>query len=82
VQDGVNGLHFAVKDAAALAQTMERAATTPGLWDRLAAGIPPVYTVEESVRSLEALYTRLIAERQTTDAPDLPTILPPDVAAS
>jgi len=43
VRDGVDGLHFPIADAEGLADAMRRAATEPGLWDRLVAGItaPP-----------------------------------------
>ncbi len=40
VTDGVNGLHFRRGDADDLAETMLRAAETPGLWEQLHAGIP------------------------------------------
>ena len=41
VTDGVNGLHFRRRDPEDLAEVMQRAAETPGLWDELRAGIPP-----------------------------------------
>jgi glycosyltransferase involved in cell wall biosynthesis len=41
IADGVDGLHFEVGDARALARTMRRAATEPGLWARLSTGITP-----------------------------------------
>jgi glycosyltransferase involved in cell wall biosynthesis len=41
VEDEIGGLHFALGDHRALARTIERAATEEGLWERLAAGVPP-----------------------------------------
>jgi glycosyltransferase involved in cell wall biosynthesis len=41
IVDGENGLHFAVADARSLAETIRRACTEEGLWDKLAAGIKP-----------------------------------------
>ena len=63
VIDGVNGLHFRTGDAQSLADTIRRATTTPGLWEKLRAGIAPVYRIEDSAKKLEALYDRLIDER-------------------
>jgi glycosyltransferase involved in cell wall biosynthesis len=56
VTDGVNGLHFRRANAQDLAAVLERAATTPGLWDELRAGIPSIYGMEEHLESLNALY--------------------------
>jgi glycosyltransferase involved in cell wall biosynthesis len=63
VQDGVNGLHFNVGDPGSLASVIERAVTEPGLWERLRAGIPHVYTVDEHVESLTRLYRELLEQR-------------------
>jgi glycosyltransferase involved in cell wall biosynthesis len=63
VTDEVNGLHFRVGDAASLAAVIERAVTEPGLWERLRAGIPPVYTLDEHVASLTGLYAELRRQR-------------------
>ena len=41
VEDEVSGLHFQVGDPRALARTIRRACTEAGLWERLAAGVPP-----------------------------------------
>jgi glycosyltransferase involved in cell wall biosynthesis len=59
VRDGVDGLHFAAGDAASLARTIAKAASTPGLWDRLAAGIAPIYDIAQQVRVMENLYDKL-----------------------
>ena len=61
VQDGVNGLHFPVGDAAGLAQAMRRAAEEPGLWDQLADGIAPPVGIGESAERHQALYAEVLA---------------------
>jgi glycosyltransferase involved in cell wall biosynthesis len=63
VIDGHNGLHFRVGDPVSLAQTIERAATTPGLWQQLQGGIPKVHDMDVHVARLEDLYDRLVAAR-------------------
>jgi glycosyltransferase involved in cell wall biosynthesis len=40
VTDGVDGLHFEIGDASALAATIRRACTEDGLWDRLHEALP------------------------------------------
>jgi glycosyltransferase involved in cell wall biosynthesis len=69
VQDDVNGLHFRVGDAESLAAAIERAATEPGLWERLRSGIPPVYTVDQHVASLTRLYGELLERKTAADQP-------------
>jgi glycosyltransferase involved in cell wall biosynthesis len=59
VADGVNGLHFRAGDAASLAETMQKAASAPGLWQRLREGIAPVYGMQEHVERLSELYRSL-----------------------
>lgn len=56
----VNGLHFRAGDPRSLAETLRRATTEPGLWDRLRAGIPEVYDMEDHVRSLGEIYDGLL----------------------
>jgi glycosyltransferase involved in cell wall biosynthesis len=63
VHDEVNGLHFNVGDPDSLASVIERAVTEPGLWERLRAGIPHVYTVDQHVESLTRLYRELLEQR-------------------
>lgn len=58
VTDGVNGLHFRAGDAASLARALRRAADEPGLWQRLAEGIPAVPTTAEIARRHLAVYGR------------------------
>jgi glycosyltransferase involved in cell wall biosynthesis len=64
VEDGVSGLHFRRRDADDLAETMLRAAETPGLWERLRAGIPPdpPRTMPDHIEILQSLYSRLLSE--------------------
>jgi glycosyltransferase involved in cell wall biosynthesis len=64
----VNGLHFSVRNAASLAATIQRAATTPGLWERLQAGIPAVPSMDDHVATLSEIYRTLMAERANADA--------------
>jgi glycosyltransferase involved in cell wall biosynthesis len=60
VDDEVNGLHFRRADPDHLAQVMARAAGTPGLWERLRAGIPPIHGMDDHVARLTALYSELM----------------------
>jgi glycosyltransferase involved in cell wall biosynthesis len=64
VEHGVNGLHFRAGDPRALAEVIESAATTEGLWERLQSGIPRVYTVQETVARHASLYDELMEARQ------------------
>ena len=63
VTDGVDGLHFRAGDPQRLAETIRRATGTPGLWEKLRAGIKPVYPIRQSAEKLTALYDRLIEKR-------------------
>jgi len=56
VEDEVAGLHFQVGDPRALARTMRRACTEGGLWDRLAAGVPPPPARSAMVDGFMGLY--------------------------
>lgn len=56
VRDGIDGLHARPGDAADLARTMRRAMETPGLWDRLAAAVPPVPDMSDAVAAHLAVY--------------------------
>ena len=60
VTHGVNGLHFRVGDPLSLAQTIRQAVDTPGLWEKLRAGIPKVYQLEDQVATLTKLYLTLL----------------------
>jgi glycosyltransferase involved in cell wall biosynthesis len=67
VGDGVNGLHFRRRDAEDLAETMLRAAETPGLWEKLRSGIPadPSRSIDEHVEILRSLYRGLLSGERT-----------------
>jgi glycosyltransferase involved in cell wall biosynthesis len=72
VTHGVNGLHFTVGHPGHLANVIRGAVTTPGLWEQLCEGIPPVYSMDEHVATLTALYDELIQLRGAGEvAPDL-----------
>ena len=66
ISDGVDGLLFEMGDARALAETMRRACTEEGLWERLVGGIsaPPGrdVMVEGFLRVYRAEPVRLAAE--------------------
>jgi len=59
IRDGVDGLHFNVGDATALAQVMLRAATEKGLWDRLVKNIPTPPMRSAMIEQFVALYREL-----------------------
>jgi glycosyltransferase involved in cell wall biosynthesis len=61
VRHEVDGLTFRPADAAALADTMERALTEPRLWERLVEGIPQRRTLEACAADHLALYRNLLA---------------------
>jgi glycosyltransferase involved in cell wall biosynthesis len=52
VTDGVNGLHFRVRDPLSLAGVLRRAASSPDLWRSLREGIRPVHRMEDHVAIL------------------------------
>jgi glycosyltransferase involved in cell wall biosynthesis len=63
VTDGVNGLHFQRSKPTSLADAIRRAATEPGLWDRLRAGIPSVTMIEDRAAALAGIYRELLTRR-------------------
>ena len=63
VTDGVDGLHFRARDPDSLAETIERAVGTPGLWETLRGGIEGVHAMDEHVGKLTDLYLELLARR-------------------
>jgi glycosyltransferase involved in cell wall biosynthesis len=63
VTDGVNGLHFMRGDHEHLAEVLDRAATTPELWEKLRAGIPGPNDMSDHVALLDGTYRRLMQER-------------------
>jgi glycosyltransferase involved in cell wall biosynthesis len=61
VDDGVSGLHFKAGNSASLAETIARAVSSRRLWGELQRAIPPVYAMDEHVRSLSRHYEELLA---------------------
>jgi glycosyltransferase involved in cell wall biosynthesis len=61
VADGGSGLHFKRADPESLAEVMHRAAATPGLWEELRSGIPPVPMIDDRARALTDTYRDLLA---------------------
>jgi glycosyltransferase involved in cell wall biosynthesis len=62
ISDGIDGLHFAVGDARALAETMQRACTEEGLWRKLVAGIRPPMSQEMTTDIFCDVYRRSLAD--------------------
>ncbi len=56
VTNEVDGLHFEMGDPAALARTIKRAATEPGLWPRLAGALPTPPSRAEMVDGFRLVY--------------------------
>jgi glycosyltransferase involved in cell wall biosynthesis len=56
VVDEVDGLLFEMGDAAALAETIRRAASEDGLWDRLATASPAPPSRDDMVQAFRAVY--------------------------
>ena len=68
VQDGVNGMYFVRGNPGELARKIGIAVSTPGLWDRLHAGIPPVYAMDDHVSSLTSKYRFLLDRHKETES--------------
>jgi glycosyltransferase involved in cell wall biosynthesis len=65
ISDGVDGLHFSVGDARALADIMRRACTEEGLWQKLVAGIRPPMTRDAMTDLFCGVYRQdLVSERR------------------
>jgi glycosyltransferase involved in cell wall biosynthesis len=58
VTDEVDGLHFRMGDAAALAATMRRACSEPGLWERLSSALPEPPSRAEMIAGFRGVYER------------------------
>ena len=56
IDHDVNGLHFQVGDERSLAAVIRRAATEPGLWERLSEATPKPPSLDEGVKGYRALY--------------------------
>ena len=61
IRHEVDGLHFEMGDARALARTIRRACTEEGLWERLAAALPEPPRRETMVAGYRAVYGNLFA---------------------
>ena len=75
VTNGVNGLHFHVGNPASLAAVMHQAATTPGLWEQLQTGIPPVMDIGHHAATLAEIYRELIERRAAPPEDAMPPVL-------
>ncbi len=62
VANGVDGLHFRRGDADHLAEVIERAATTRGLWEQLRSGIPTVHPMDDHVANITGVYRELLQD--------------------
>ncbi|MEZ6017053.1 MAG: glycosyltransferase [Planctomycetota bacterium] len=70
VQDGVDGLHFAVGDHADLARKLARFLDEPGLVHALSQRFPDVKSIADDARDMEYRYRALVCIERT-DAPGL-----------
>jgi glycosyltransferase involved in cell wall biosynthesis len=68
VTDGIDGLHFRARDPVSLAETIERAVGTPGLWESLRDGIEVVHPMDDHVERLSGLYEELLERRRDESA--------------
>jgi glycosyltransferase involved in cell wall biosynthesis len=59
IQHEVDGLQFSVGDVRSLADTLRRAATEVGLWERLSEGITPPASREVMVEGMMGVYREL-----------------------
>jgi glycosyltransferase involved in cell wall biosynthesis len=80
VTDGLDGLHFRARDPDSLADTIERAVGTPGLWETLCEGIEGAHAMDEHVERLSGLYEELLERRRDERAEG--NVPVPEVAAS
>jgi glycosyltransferase involved in cell wall biosynthesis len=60
VRDGVDGLHFRVGDADALAETISRAVDAPGLWDEIRASIAEPHPMDRHLAAVTGIYSELL----------------------
>jgi glycosyltransferase involved in cell wall biosynthesis len=59
VHDGVNGLHFRVRDPYSLADTIRRAVNSPELWDEIRSRITDPHPMDAHVRVITGMYDEL-----------------------
>jgi glycosyltransferase involved in cell wall biosynthesis len=62
ISNGVNGLHFRVRDPYSLAATIRRAVTTPALWDQLRDQISDPHPMDVHMETILAIYEQLLAQ--------------------
>jgi glycosyltransferase involved in cell wall biosynthesis len=62
VEHGVNGLHFHAGDPASLAETLNTAANSPELWQKLHAGIRSIHSMQQHVGTVERMYQELLGQ--------------------
>jgi hypothetical protein len=74
VEDGVSGLLFRAGDAADLARTMRRAASEPGLLEKLQSGLPEVPELHQAAAWHAELYDEVLAKDDVNLGPD--TLVP------
>lgn len=75
VRHGVDGLHAPPNDVRGLAEVMRQAVETPGLWEKLRAGVRPPLGVAAMTAAHLALYRRLLgleAKSPAAEAPPAP----------
>jgi glycosyltransferase involved in cell wall biosynthesis len=65
VRDGVNGLHFRVRDPDSLADTIRRAVNSPELWDELRGQITDPHPMDEHLPIVIGIYNHLLALRRS-----------------
>lgn len=58
IRDDVDGLHFEIGNAGALAATIRRACTEPGLWERLTSALPPAPSTAVMMAGYRSVYAR------------------------
>jgi glycosyltransferase involved in cell wall biosynthesis len=66
VSHDVNGLHFRRDDPHSLAETIREAVSTPGLWEKLRAGIPKVHSIKDHVEVLTEIYLAALRGRKAS----------------
>lgn len=69
VRNRVDGLHFRAGSAESLVDRLVEILRTPELWERLRAGIRKPLSARDAAEQHRALYRRLLARRQTAQAP-------------
>ena len=66
VRNGVDGLHFCVRDPQSLADAIRTATTTPGLWDKLHSNIKPPHPMDTHIEVISQVYGDLLEQGATT----------------